>query len=147
MDKQQLKLNGKNLKDIEQFLSTHPKVEIIREYKALQGITVGDVLVRYSKKQGVISKRSEIVSKACPIATKYQVVYIDAENLIWLKQICVKGGLARNLINPIAHAEAWHYEIDPRQLDAVILGIPHDPRAEYREFRKNNPEYGGGSHE
>ena len=147
MSNQPLKLNGKNLKDIEQFLATHPKVEIIREFNALQGIEIGDVLIRYSKRQGVISKTPEIVSKACPITTKYQVVFIDNEKLVWLKQICVKGGLAKNLVNPLIHAESWHYAVDPRQLDAVLLGIVYDPRAEYREFRRNNPEYGGGSHE
>ena len=143
MNKQPLKLNGKNLQEVEHFLAVNSKVEIIREYKALQGIDVGDVLVRYSKRQGMISRTSEIVSKSCPISTKYQVVFMDAEGMIWLKQICVKGGLARNIINPIAHADSWHYAVDPRQLDSILLGIEYDPRAEYKEFRKNNPNYGG----
>jgi hypothetical protein len=147
MNKQPLKLNGKNLQEIEQFLAVNPKVEIIREYKALQGIEVGDVLVRYSKRSGTTARTAEIVSNSCPITTKYQVVFLDSEGTIWLKQICVKGGLARNLINPLIHADSWHYAVDPRQLDSVLLGIEYDPRAEYKEFRKNNPGYGGGKHE
>lgn len=145
MEQEASLLSSKNLKDIEALRATSPKLLIIKEYKNLLGLKIGDVLIRFPKRDGVELKDVNTVTLTCKVPNKFKVVFIDQDGVPWLKQIQVKGGLAKNIVNPVMHAEVWSYKIDPRQTESIILDIKYDPREEYKTFRKNNPNYGGSS--
>ncbi len=137
-------LKPSEMKDIENFLNTSPVAKQIRQYNSWT-FEVGDVLVKYKTDwQG--SSSVEQVSTTCPVPRKFKIIYIDKERIPWVKQVSVRGGLSNKLICLINHNQPnTTWEVDPEQAEALLLGYPYDPRAEYKNMRTENPAYGGNA--
>jgi len=136
-----LKLKPDEMKEVEQFAREHPVGKILSEMKHWK-FAVGDVLVRFIREpEGGTS--IDVVSETCPVPKKYRVMLVDELGIPWVKQLSVRGGLG-NKLYCIANADAskYHYQVDPEQLEAIILGYKYDPRVEYKRMRENHPEYG-----
>ena len=117
--------------------------KLIKEYNSWN-FEIGDILVRYSlSAEG--NKSIEFVGSNCQVPKKYKILYIDDAGIPWTKQVSVRGGLGKKIrpLTNIADGYRWTMEIDPEQIDSIILGYKYDPRIEYRRMRDKNPEYGG----
>jgi hypothetical protein len=60
-----------------------------------------------------------------------------------VKQLSVRGGLGNKMYCLMNYVNNYRWEVDPEQVDAILLGYRYDPRAEYRRMRDENSEYGG----
>ena len=135
------KLKPKDIEDIKKFHSHSPQSRMIREYQSWK-FNVDDVLIRTShdfNNDSVIDK----VSESCPVPKKFRVLFIDELGIPWVKQLSVRGGLGNKMYCLMNYVSNYHWEVDPEQVEAVILGYKYDPRAEYRRMRDDNPRYGG----
>ena len=108
--------------------------KFFREYR---NYNEGDVLIRHN------ASGNDPVSSLCPVPKKFKVVCVDEYDVPWIKYIGVKGGLGKTIFTPVDQYGIWKYEIDPEMLNAQILQVEYDPRAEYRAWRQANPKYGG----
>jgi hypothetical protein len=134
-------LKTKDIEDIKKFLTQSPQAKVVREFLSWK-FNVDDVLIRYSVDyEG--NKTIDKVSEACPVSKKFRVLYIDELGIPWVKQLSVRGGLGNKLYCLMNYANNYTWEIDPEQIDAVLLGYKYDPRAEYKNMRNQNPQYGG----
>jgi len=136
-------LKPKELEDIKSFLASNPIAQLLREFSNWS-FEVGDVLVKYKILSASQTKNIENVSQACPIPKKYRIVHIDDLGIPWVKQISVRGGLGNKLYCILNYSQpntVW--EIDPEQIEALLLGYKYDPRAEYKRMRTEDPSYGG----
>jgi hypothetical protein len=137
-----LKLKPDEMKEVEHFAREHPLGKVLTEMKHWK-FAVGDVLVRFVKEEGGTSV--DLVSEVCQVPKKYRVVLVDELGIPWVKQLSVRGGMG-NKLYCLASVDAgrYHYQVDPEQLEAILLGYRYDPRCEYRKMREANPEYGSG---
>lgn len=131
-------LKAKDAEDIKKFAENSPLAHTIKQYKNWK-FSVGDVLIRKSIRTNDIDR----VSETCPVPRKFRVIHIDELGIPWVKQLSVRGGLGNKLYNLMTYVQNFIWEVDPEQIDALILGYKYDPRAEYRRMRDENPEYGG----
>ena len=134
-------LKTKDVEDIEKFHSHSPQAKMMKEYLSWK-FEVGDVLIRSSTNQAeaaVIDK----VSESCPVPKKFRVLHVDELGIPWVKQLSVRGGLGNKMYCLMNYVNNYKWEIDPEQVDAILLGYRYDPRAEYRRMRDENSEYGG----
>lgn len=135
-------LKPHEIRDVENFLKTSPVAQLIREYRNWK-FAVGDVLVKHNKTYDE-GYELETVSSVCPIPRKFKVVHIDELNIPWVKQVSVRGGLGNKLYCVLNyHHPRVKWEVDPEQVEAILLGFKYDPRAEYKRMRTENPGYGG----
>jgi len=116
--------------------------KLIKEYDTWN-FEIGDVLVRYSLAADG-GKSIEYVGSSCQVPKKYKVLYIDDAGIPWTKQVSVRGGLGKKIRPLVNLADGYRYtmEVDPEQIDAIILGYKYDPRIEYKRMRDRDPEYG-----
>lgn len=133
-------LKAKDLEDIKKFHDHSPQARMVRELTSWK-FNVNDVLVRYSVTDG--NKTLDKVSEACPVPKKFRVLHVDELGIPWVKQLSVRGGLGNKLYCLMNYVNNYTWEVDPEQIDAVLLGYKYDPRAEYRRMRNENPQYGG----
>ena len=136
-----LKLKPDDTQEVEQFAKEHPTGKMLSEMKNWK-FAVGDVLIRFIKEpEGGTS--IDTVADTCLVPKKYRVMIIDDLGIPWVKQLSVRGGLG-NKLYCLAQIDAgkYHYQVDPEQLEAILLGYKYDPRVEYRRMREQNPEYG-----
>lgn len=134
-------LKAKDVDDIKRFHSQSPLAKTIREYNSWK-FGEGDILIRYSTDHKN-NKMLDKVSEVCPVPKKFRVLHIDELGIPWVKQLSVRGGLGNKMYCLMNYINNYTWEVDPEQIDAVILGYKYDPRAEYRRMRDTNPEYGG----
>jgi hypothetical protein len=134
-----------NLAEIKEARDTHPNSILIREWHLWQEYEVGDVLIR-QKRVGYGAKVKWIideVSAKCPVPRKFKIVHIDELMIPWVKQVSVRGGLGNKLIPLTDTTTSYRFELDPEMEVAVLLGVEYEPRAQYKNWRQNNPDYGG----
>lgn len=137
-----LKLKPSETQEIEQFASQHPLGKLLSEMKHWK-FSVGDVLVRFTKEDGG-AQSIDMVSETCQVPKKYRVVIVDDLGVPWVKQLSVRGGMG-NRLYCLATMDTgrYHFQVDPEQLEAILLGYKYDPRVEYKQMRDSNPGYGG----
>lgn len=141
-----LKIKPEELKEIEHFANNHPTGRLLTEMKSWNFQT-GDVLIRHIKASDG-TRAVDVVSDSCPVPKKYRVIYIDSLGLPWIKQLSVRGGLGEKIYClATVDANRYSYQVDPEQLEAILLGYKYDPRVEYKRMRTENPHYGGGNSE
>lgn len=135
-------LKKAEIEAISMFLLNHPHAKLIRNYLDWLNFKVGDVLIRYRiDNEG--NERVDNVSADCNIPKKFKVVYIDNEvKCPWVKNVCVRGGLGTKLYC-LTESAGYIYKIDPEVMDCILMGVNYDPRAQYRNWRRENPNYGG----
>ena len=138
--KYELKENEK--KDILRFLTVHPHAKLIRNYKNWLNFKEGDVLIRYRiDHEG--NERIDNVSEVCPVPKKFKIVFVDEEiKSPWVKNVNVRGGLGTRLYC-LTESQGFIYQVDPELVDCILMGARYDPRAQYRNWRRENPGYGG----
>jgi len=130
-------LKSEEIKLVNSFIIHHPSAKMIRHYREWQHLKENDVLIR-DRMDGTLDK----VSEQCDVPKKFKVIHIDELGFPWVKNINVRGGLGTKLYN-LSESLTFTYKIDTEQLDCLLLGGKYDPRAQYREWRKRNPTYGG----
>jgi len=130
-------LKTQETKTVRLFLDNHPSAKMIQNYRQWLQLKENDVLVR-DRMDGAV----DMVSEQCSVPKKFKVIHIDELGFPWVKNINVRGGLGTKLYN-LSESPAFTYKVDPEQLDCLLLGGKYDPRAQYREWRKLNPKYGG----
>jgi hypothetical protein len=134
-------LKQKDIEDIKKFHEQSPQAKMIRDYHSWK-FNVDDVLIRHSTDHDG-NKVVDIVSESCRVPKKFRVVKVDELGIPWVKQLSVRGGLGNKLYCLMNYVNNYTWEVDPEQIDAVLLGYKYDPRAEYRRMRDENPQYGG----
>lgn len=138
-------LKPKEISDIKRFVEHSGTAFLIREHKKWQSFKVGDVLIRTRAVLGDSDWRVDVVSITCPVPKKFKIVHIDELGVPWIKQMSVRGGLGSKLYCLAESSQTLMYEMDPEIITATILGDKYDPRAQYKSWRDNNPQYGGKS--
>ena len=135
-------LKANEIKAVERFMETHPHANLLRQYVSWKNFEAGDVLIRYrSDHEG--NARVDHVSEQCKVPKKFKVMFVDEElGLPWVKNVNVRGGLGSKLYC-LTESVGYSYVVDPECLECELLGVKYDPRAQYREWRKGNPNYGG----
>lgn len=137
-------LKPTDIQDIMNFAKEHPLGKLLTEMKNWQ-FSVGDTLIRF-KKMPDGHMQLDNVSDKCPVPKKFKVIHVDDLGLPWVRQLSVRGGLGSTLYCLANNSvELYRYQVDPEQLDSILLGTRYDPRAEYRNMRENNPNYGGNN--
>lgn len=138
-------LKPKDIEDINRFASTSPLAKMLKNLKTWN-FSVGDVIVRYTvDSRG--NKNLDLVSTRCPVPKKFRVLHIDDLGVPWVKQLSVSGGLGNKLYCLMNYIHNFQWEVDPEQIDSIILGHQYDPRAEYKRMRNSNPDYGSDANE
>ncbi len=125
---------------ISMFTDHHPTGTLLKEYHGWK-FEIDNILIRRLTRFN--HNRLDLVSEQCMVPKKFRVVVIDKLGVPWVKQLSVRGGLGKRIICLAHDAGSWHYEIDPEQIEAILLGHRYDPREEYRRMRNENPGYGG----
>ena len=134
-------LKQKDIEDIKKFHSHSPQSRMIKEFLSWK-FSVDDVLIRHTHNHN--SDRSvDIVSEVCPVPKKFRVLHIDELGIPWVKQLSVRGGLGNKMYCLMNYVNNYKWEVDPEQVDALLLGYKYDPRTEYRRMRDDDPNYGG----
>lgn len=136
-----LKLKPEELTEIEHFATQHPVGKVLSEMCHWH-FQVDDVLVRQLRQEdGTMA--IDMVSDTCQVPRKYRVIVTDALGVPWVKQLSVRGGLGSKLYCLAGmDASKFRYQVDPEQLEAILLGYKYDPRIEYKRMRESTPEYG-----
>lgn len=126
---------------IKMFLTHHPQAKILRQYQDWLHFKTGDILIRYRiNNEG--KERIDPVSAECSVPKKFKIVYIDPETKIpWVKNVNVRGGLGSRIYS-LTESTGFVYQPDPEAVDAILMGTRYDPRAQYRSWRRENPNYG-----
>jgi len=137
-----ISLKPKELSDVNRFIEHSSTAFMIKELYKWQEFETGDILIRLRYNQ-FEEWRNDVVSATCPIPKKFKIVHIDDLGIPWVKQMSVRGGLGSKLYCLAESSSIHRYEIDPEVITATILGDKYDPRAQYKSWRDNNPQYGG----
>lgn len=134
-------LKDEDKRAIATFLTHHPHAKLLRQYNDWLNFKTGDILIRYrTDNEG--KERIDPVSAECPVPKKFKIVYIDPDVKIpWVKNVNVRGGLG-NRTYALTESTGYSYKPDPEMLDAILMGVRYDPRAQYRSWRRENPNYG-----
>lgn len=134
-------LKSEEQASIDFFLKNSHWAQMIRNYITWKDFKVGDILVRYKSDHS--GKESvDLVSTECKVPKKFKVVFIDELGCPWVKNVNVRSGLGAKLYC-LVDAQRYKYTADPELLDCLIMGHRYDPRAQYRQWRSENPQYGG----
>ena len=134
------KLKQKDMEDINRFHAHSPHARIIKQFLCWN-FKEDDILIR-SQIDASGNKSVDIVSNVCKVPKKFRVIHIDELGIPWVKQLCVRGGMGNKLYCLINYAINYSWEVDPEQIDAIILGYKYDPRSEYKNMRSSTPQYG-----
>ena len=134
-------LKANEIEAVEKFITNHPYARLIKNYKEWLDFKAGDVLIRYRFENNMVGK-IDFVSERCRVPKKFKVIYIDEIGCPWVKNVNVRGGLGNKLYNLI-ESPAYVYKTDPELMDCLIMDAKYDPRAQYRDWRRENPNYGG----
>jgi hypothetical protein len=129
------KLSEHDLKKIRNSDKTHYPVKIVKHHRELN-VGLDDVLILLRFKQSDDAWVPENISSKIPIPKKYRVVHIDDNDVAWVKLIKVTGGLGKSLkctLSIMLENERW--EVDPKQLEAILLDKEYDPREQYRQYK------------
>ena len=134
-------LKQKDIEDIKKFHEHSPQAKQIRDFLSWK-FNVNDVLVGYATDHDR-NKTLDKVSADCPVPKKFRVMHVDELGIPWVKQLSVRGGLGNKMYCLMNYIHNYTWEIDPEQIEAILLGYKYDPRIEYRRMRDENPKYGG----
>jgi hypothetical protein len=132
--------------EIEQIVDSEEWIgDILRVLEKCKNFKEGDFLIEKTDYKGKM--RYTIDAYSCIV--KYKVIHVDKHGGPWIKKINLNGKLSKEmegLVSRMLHDE-YHYEIDPRYVDHVIMGNAdaydpldesYDNRQTYRAISKYN---------
>jgi len=126
---------------VDNFLKQHHTARLLRNFKSWQDFKLDDIIVRYRIDENETEKIDN-VSVECTVPKKFKIVHIDELGCPWVKNVNVRSGLG-NKLYCLVDSPNYRYQVDPEILDCILIGVKYDPRAQYRSWRQENPNYGG----